>query len=93
MTKTEIIAKIEDLFDELRANEYDSWYNRSTITSWEDSYEYTRYSELNAEQEKSLYNLVKDFIHAVKLDQHDWEDWPEDSREAFEKMLKWANSN
>ena len=39
-----------------------------------------------SEQEKSLYNLVKDFIHAVKLDQHDWEDWPEDSREAFEKM-------
>ena len=23
------------------------------------------------------------FIEAVKLDQHDWEDWPEDSREAF----------
>ena len=56
-----------------------------------------------SEQEKSLqgadtngvvlYNLVKDFIHAVKLDQHDWEDWPDDSREVFEKMLKWANSN
>ena len=47
--------------------------------------------------------LVKDFIHAVKLDRHEWEDWPDDSREAFEKMqsglnevaslLKWANSN
>ena len=56
-----------------------------------------------SEQEKLLYNLVKNFIHAVKLDQHDWEDWPEDSREAFEKMQsglnevaslqKWANSN
>ena len=46
-----------------------------------------------SEQEKLPYNLVKNFIHAVKLDQHDWEDWPEDSREAFEKMLKWANSN
>ena len=46
-----------------------------------------------SEQEKLLYNLVKNFIHAVKLDQHDWEDWPEDSREAFEKMLKWVNSN
>ena len=56
-----------------------------------------------SEQEKLLYNLVKDFVHAVKLDQHDWEDWPEDSREAFEKMQsglnevaslqKWANSN
>ena len=39
-----------------------------------------------SEQEKSLYNLVKDFIHAVKLDRHEWEDWPDDSREAFEKM-------
>ena len=46
-----------------------------------------------SEQEKLLYNLVKDFIRAVKLDQHDWEDWPDDSREVFEKMLKWANSN
>ena len=59
MTKTEIIAKIEDM----------------------------------SEQEKSLYNLVKDFIHAVKIDQHDWEDWPEDSRKVFEKMLQWSNSN
>ena len=56
-----------------------------------------------SEQEKLLYNLVKDFIHTVKLDRHDWEDWPDDSREAFEKMqsglnevaslLKWANNN
>ena len=45
-----------------------------------------------SEQEKSLYNLVKDFIHAVKLDQHDWEDWPEDSREAFEKMQSGLNA-
>ena len=53
------------------------------------------------EQEKLLYNLVKDFIHAVKIDQHDWEDWPEDSREAFEKMQSgltalralWANKS
>ena len=42
-----------------------------------------------SEQEKLLYNLVKDFVHAVKLDRHDWED----SREVFEKMQKWANSN
>ena len=56
-----------------------------------------------SEQEKLLYDLVKDFIHAVKLDRHEWEDWPDDSREAFEKMQsglnevaslqKWANSN
>lgn len=45
------------------------------------------------EQEKLLYNLIKDFINAVLLDRHGWEDWPNDSREAFEKMLKWSQSN
>ena len=60
MTKTEIIAKIEDLFEQLRDNEYNSWYNRSTMTSWENSYEYTRYSELNAEQEKLVIELEKE---------------------------------
>lgn len=59
MTKTEIIAKIEDLYEQLRDNEYNSWYNRSTMTSWEDSYEYTRYSELNVEQEKLVIELEK----------------------------------
>ena len=59
MTKTEIIAKIEDLFDELRTNEYYSWYNHSTITAWEDSYEYTRYSKLNIEQEELIDALEK----------------------------------
>lgn len=59
MTKTEIIAKIEDLYEQLRDNEYNSWYNRSTMTSWEDSYEYTRYSELNAEQGKLVIELEK----------------------------------
>ena len=59
MTKTEIIAKIEDLFEQLRDNEYNSWYNRSTMTSWENSYEYTRYSELNAEQEKLVIELER----------------------------------
>ena len=59
MTKTEIIAKIEDLYEQLRDNEYNSWYNRSTLTSWEDSYQYTRYSELNAEQGKLVIELEK----------------------------------
>ena len=59
MTKTEIIAKIEDLYEQLRDNEYNSWYNRSTMTSWENSYEYTRYSELNTEQEKLVIELEK----------------------------------
>ena len=59
MTKTEIIAKIEDLYEQLRDNAYSSWYNRSTTTSWEDSYEYTRYSKLNIEQEEFIAALEK----------------------------------
>ena len=59
MTKTEIIAKIEDLFEQLRDNEYNSWYNRTTFTSWENSYEYTRYSKLNIEQEELIVALEK----------------------------------
>ncbi len=59
MTKTEIIAKIEDLYEQLRDNEYNSWYNRPTFTPWKKSYEYTRYSELNAEQEKLVIELEK----------------------------------
>ena len=59
MTKTEIIAKIEDLYEQLRTNEYNSWYNRTTFTSWEDSYEYTRYSKLNIEQEEFIAALEK----------------------------------
>ena len=59
MTKTEIIAKIEDLYEQLRDNEYNSWYNRTTFTSWKHSYGYTRYSELHSEQEKLVIELEK----------------------------------
>ena len=57
MTKTEIIAKIEDLYEQLRDNEYSSWYSSSTMTSWEDSYEYTRYSSLYIEQQDLINSL------------------------------------
>lgn len=30
------------------------------------------------------------FIEAVKLDRHDVEDWPKDSREAFEALQKYT---
>ena len=61
MTKTEIIAKIEDLFEQLRDNEYSSWCNRSTITSWYDSYEYTRYRELWIEEQKLIDSLESNY--------------------------------
>lgn len=58
MTKTEIIAKIEDLYEHLRDNEYSSWYNRSTMTAWNDSSERSRCSE--------LYNEQNDLINAIE---------------------------
>ena len=30
--------------------------------------------------------LIRNFVAAIKLDRHDWEDWPEDSRKAFEAL-------
>ena len=30
--------------------------------------------------------LIRNFVDAIKLDRHDWEDWPEDSRKAFEAL-------
>lgn len=46
-----------------------------------------------SEQEKLLYNLVKEFVHAARYDCLDWEDWPKDSREAFENMKDWVNKH
>ena len=46
-----------------------------------------------AEQEKLLYNLVKDFVRAVRLDQHAWEEWPTESRVASVKMLLWLQNH
>lgn len=59
MTKTEIITKIEDLYQRLRENEYSSWYNRSTTTAWKDSSEYKEYSEMNIEQNELINSLEK----------------------------------
>ena len=37
----------------------------------------------------SLYfeALIRNFVDAIKLDRHDWEDWPEDSRKAFDALI------
>ena len=59
MTKTEIIAKIEDLYEQLRDNEYSSWYNRSTMTGWRDSLECSRCSELYDDQNDLINALEK----------------------------------
>lgn len=59
MSKTEIIAKIEDLYEQLRDNEYSSWYNRSTMTDWRDSSECSRCSELYDEQNDLINALEK----------------------------------
>ena len=42
--------------------------------------------ELVREVRKQDEALIRNFVAAIKLDRHDWEDWPEDSRKAFEAL-------
>lgn len=46
-----------------------------------------------SKQEIFLYNLVQDFVHVARLDNLEWEDWPEESKELFQKMQEWAKSH
>ena len=41
---------------------------------------------IEAEVRKQDEALIRNFVAAIKLDRHDWEDWPEDSRKAFEAL-------
>ena len=41
---------------------------------------------IEAEVRKQNTELIRNFVAAIKLDRHDWEDWPEDSRKAFEAL-------
>ena len=41
---------------------------------------------IEAEVRKDDEALIRNFVAAIKLDRHDWEDWPEDSRKAFEAL-------
>jgi hypothetical protein len=36
----------------------------------------------------SLIKLVDTFVKSIRLDTHDWEDWPDDSRIAFANLLR-----
>ena len=42
--------------------------------------------EVESEVRKQDEALIHNFVAAIKLDRHDWEDWPEDSRKAFEAL-------
>ena len=41
---------------------------------------------IETEVRKQDEALIRNFVAAIKLDRHDWEDWPEDSRKAFEAL-------
>ena len=41
---------------------------------------------IEAEVRKQDDALIRNFVAAIKLGRHDWEDWPEDSRKAFEAL-------
>ena len=47
----------------------------------------TRFAHaVESEVQKQDEALIRNFVAAIKLDRHDWEDWPEDSRKAFEAL-------
>ena len=48
----------------------------------------TRFAHaVESEVRKQDDALIRNFVDAIKLDRHDWEDWPEDSREAFDALI------
>ena len=50
----------------------------------------TRFAHaVESEVRKQDEALIRNFVAAIKLDRHDWEDWPEDSRKAFEALRAW----
>ena len=48
----------------------------------------TRFAHaVESEVRKQDDALIRNFVDAIKLDRHDWEDWPEDSSEAFDALI------
>ena len=48
----------------------------------------TRFAHaVESEVRKQDDALIRNFVDAIKLDRHDWEDWPEDSRKAFDALI------
>jgi len=61
MNKTELIDKIEDLYEQLLDHEYDSWYNSSTLTSWEDSIRRRQWDKFHAEKQELINQIESSF--------------------------------
>lgn len=61
MTKEELIEKIRDLYDTICDDLFSQWYNRSTMTSWEESWEGGRADYMQAEKEKFIKDIEESF--------------------------------
>ena len=61
MTKEQLIEKISDLYDTICNGLYDQWSNRSTLTSWEKSWEGGRADYMQAEKEKLIKDIEESF--------------------------------
>lgn len=61
LTKEDIIGHAAQLYEQMRDDLYSSWYNRSTMTAWEESWEYTRYVELDNAQVKFEADIEETF--------------------------------
>ena len=83
------------MYEQLRDNEYSSWYNRPTMTSWENSYDYTRYSEVNTEichqSNPSAQNYWSDTKFDWALSEVIKESFPELAQAALDLLKKKAD--
>ena len=70
--------EISDLYFEALGSQVLREQDRKMVTRFADAVE----SEVQKQDEA----LIRNFVAAIKLDRHDWEDWPEDSRKAFEAL-------
>ena len=71
--------EISDLYFEALGSQHLREQDRKMVTRFADAVE----SEVQKQDEA----LIRNFVDAIKLDRHDWEDWPEDSRKAFDALI------
>lgn len=72
-------SRISSLYFEALGSQHLREQDRKMVTRFAHAVE----SEVRKQDEA----LIRNFVDAIKLDRHDWEDWPEDSRKAFDALI------
>lgn len=72
-------SRISSLYFEAMGSQHLREQDRKMVTRFAHAVE----SEVRKQDDA----LIRNFVDAIKLDRHDWEDWPEDSRKAFDALI------